>query len=128
MSVVKRYNPLKDLDELDVLIDDLNQSTHIVISDMPESLPQGKSSFLIETGPYMKEGIDLLIDFVDSEGNSIYTEPVADYLEGTSRRISVEVYSDTAPGPANIIIVGELDEVPTGPGLFSDTEPIIIKN
>ena len=124
MSVVKRYNPLKDLDELDVLIDDLNQSTHIVISDMPESLPQGKSSFLIETGPYMKEGIDLLIDFVDSEGNSIYTEPVADYLEGTSRRISVEVYSDTAPGPANIIIVGELDEVPTGPGLFSDTEPV----
>ena len=102
MSVVKRFNPLKDLDEFDVLIDDVNTSSHIVITDMPQSLPQGKSSFLIETGTYMKEGIELVFDFVDSEGNSIYLEPVSEYLEGTSRRVSVEVYSDTAPaGPAN---------------------------
>ena len=44
MSVVKRFNPLKNLDELDVLIDDVNTSSHIVITDMPHSLPQGKSS------------------------------------------------------------------------------------
>ena len=77
---------------------------------MPQSLPQGKSSFLIETGPYMKEGIELQFDFVDNEGESIYLEPVSEYLEGTSRRISVEVYSDTTAGPANLIVVGELDE------------------
>ena len=124
MSVVKRFNPLKNLDELDVLIDDVNTSSHIVITDMPQSLPQGKSSFLIETGPYMREGIELVFDFVDSEGNSIYLEPVSDYLEGTSRRVSVEVYSDTAPGPANIIVVGELDEIPTAPGLFAETDPV----
>ena len=124
MSVVKRFNPLKNLDELDVLIDDVNTSSHIVITDMPQSLPQGKSSFLIETGPYMKEGIELQFDFVDNEGESIYLEPVAEYLEGTSRRISIEVYNDTAPGTANLIVVGELDEVPTAPGLFADTEPV----
>lgn len=124
MSIVKRFQPLKDLDELDVLIDDVNTSPHIIISDMPQSLPQGKSSFLIETGPYMANGVELQFDFVDGEGNSIYHEPVADYLEGTSRRISVEVYSDTAAGPANLIVVGELDSIPTAPGLFADTEPI----
>ena len=124
MSIVKRFQPLKDLDELDVLIDDVNTSPHIIISDMPQSLPQGKSSFLVETGPYMANGVELQFDFVDREGNSIYHEPVADYLEGTSRRISVEVYSDTAAGPANLIVVGELDSIPTAPGLFADTEPI----
>ena len=124
MSIVKRFNKLKDLDELDVLIDEVNTSQHIIITDMPESLPQGKSSFLIETGPYMKEGIELQFDFVDNTGESIYLEPVAEYLEGTSRRISVEIYNDTAPGTANLIVVGELDEVPTAPGLFADTEPV----
>ena len=124
MSIVKRFNVLKGLDAIDVLIDDFNTSRHIVISDMPESLPQGKSSFLIETGPFMKGGIELQIDFIDSSGNSIYVEPIQDYLEGSSRRISVEIYSDTAPGVANIVLVGELDSLPTDPGLFSDVEAI----
>ena len=124
MSIVKRFNVLKGLDEIDVFVDDFNTSRHIVISDMPESLPQGKSSFLIETGPFMRGGIELQIDFIDSSGNSIYTEPIQDYLEGTSRRISVEIYSDTAPGVANIVLVGELDSLPTDAGLFSAVEAI----
>ena len=83
MAIVKRFKELLDLDEIDVLIDDVDKSKHIIISDMPESLPQGRSSFLIETSPFMRDGVELQIDFIDSEGNSIYTEPVADYLEGT---------------------------------------------
>ena len=122
MSIVKKFNPLKNLNQLDMLVDDFNESRHFVLTDLPESLPQGRSSFLIETGPFLKEGIELQIDFVDSEGNSIYYEPIDDYLEGTSRRISVEVFSDTGPGVANLIIVGELDSVPTSPGSFSEVE------
>ena len=124
MSIVKKFNQLKNLNQLDMLVDDFNESRHFVITDLPESLPQGRSSFLIETGPFLKEGIELQIDFVDSEGNSIYHEPIDDYLEGTSRRISVEVYSDTGPGVANLIIVGELDSVPTSQGSFSDVEEV----
>ena len=124
MSITKKYNKPHELDELDVLIDDRDKSQHIIITDMPESLPQGKSSFLIETGPYMKDGVEILIDFIDSEGNSIYSEPISEYLEGTSRRITVEIYDDTAPGVANLIIVGELDSVPTDLGLFSDVEEV----
>ena len=33
-------------------------------------IKKGKSSFLIEVSPYMKQGIELQIDFVDSRGNS----------------------------------------------------------
>ena len=63
----------------------------------------------------MKEGIELQIDFIDSVGNSIYLEPVQNYLEGTSRTISVEVYDTTSAGVATMIIVGELDQIPTQP-------------
>ena len=60
---------------------------------MQQSLPQGKSSFLIEVSPYMRKGIELQIDFIDSKGNSIYIGTVSNYLEGTSRTVSVEVYN-----------------------------------
>ena len=85
MSIVKRFNKLLGLEKIDVLVDERDTSRHIIITDMPESLPQGKSSFLIEVSPYMREGVELQIDFIDSKGNSIYVEPVQNYLEGTSR-------------------------------------------
>ena len=58
MSIVKKFNPLKNLDQIDILVDDFNQSRHFVITDLPESLPQGRSSFLIETEPFLKDGVD----------------------------------------------------------------------
>ena len=124
MAIVKKFNKLLDLDEIDVLIDEDERSKHIIITDMPESLPQGRSSFLIETSPFMRDGVELQIDFIDSEGASIYTEPVFEYLEGTSRRVSIEVYNDTAPGIATLIIVGELESVPEDKTIFSDSDPV----
>ena len=103
MSVVKRYNKLLNLDNIDVLVDEVDVSDHIIISELPESLPQGRSSFLIEVSPYMRDGVELQIDIIDSEGKSIYSEPVENHLEGTSRRVSIEVYGDTAPGVATMI-------------------------
>ena len=124
MAAVKRFNKLLGLENIDVLIDDRETSRFITITDMPQSLPQGKSSFLIEVSPYLKEGTEIQIDFVDSKGQSIYSEPVQNYLEGTSRTISVEVYDDTAAGIATLIIVGELQYIPETPGQFSAVRPV----
>ena len=124
MAIVKRFNKLFGLEKIDVLVDEKDTSRHIIISDIPESMPQGKSSFLIEVSPYMKLGIELKIDFIDSKGNSIYTEPVSNYLEGTSRTVSVEVYNTTAPGTATLIIVGELDKLPLNPTNYSEVEEV----
>ena len=124
MSIVKRFNKLLGLEKIDVLVDEKDTSRHIIITDMPESLPQGKNSFLIEVSPYMKTGIELQIDFIDSKGNSIYLEPVSDYSEGTSRTVSVEVYNTVAPGPATLIVVGELDKIPLNAGNYSETTEV----
>ena len=124
MSVIKKYNKLLGLDKIDVLVDDTDTSRHIVVTDIPESLPQGKSSFLIEVSPNLRTGVELQIDFIDSNGNSIYTEPISDYLEGSSRTISAEIYEDVAPGVATLIIVGELETIPLKPGDFSGIEAV----
>jgi len=124
MAIVKRFNRLLGLEKIDVLVDEKDKSRHIVITNIPESLPQGKSSFLIEASPYMRKGIELQIDFIDSKGNSIYVEPVQNYLEGSSRTVSVEVYDTVAPGVATMIIVGELDRLPLDSGNYSEVEEI----
>ena len=49
---------------------------------------------------------------------------VSDYLEGTARRVFIEVYNDTAPGIATLIIVGELESVPEDNTIFSDADPV----
>ena len=41
MAIVKRFNKLLGLEKIDVLVDEKDTSRHIVITDMPESLPQG---------------------------------------------------------------------------------------
>tara|TARA_B100001094_G_scaffold35360_1_gene29328 strand:- start:968 stop:8455 length:7488 start_codon:yes stop_codon:yes gene_type:complete len=124
MAIVKKYNELLDLDDIDVLVDEVDKSQHIILSDLPDSLPQGKSSFLIETSPFMKDGTELQMDFIDNDGASIYLEPVSEYLEGTARRVSAEIYEDTAPGIATLIIVGELEMVPEDKTIFSDVESV----
>ena len=35
MAIVKKFNKLLDLDEIDVLIDENEKSKHIIITDMP---------------------------------------------------------------------------------------------
>ena len=127
MAIVKRFNELLDLDEIDVLIDEIDKSRHLIVSDLPDSLPQGKSSFLIELSPFMKDGVEIQMDFIDNDGTSIYLEPVSEYLEGTARRVSAEVYNDTAPGIATLIIVGELESIPEDATIFSDVDPVPVE-
>ena len=65
----------------------------ITITDMLKST----SRVLFDRGiPIYKEGTELQFDFVDSKGQSIYTEAVSDYLELLEP--SVEIYDDTAAG------------------------------
>ena len=69
-----------------------------------------KNIFITSYSPkyyYTKLG-ELKIEMIDSAGRTIYMEPVANYLEGGGRRVSIEVYPDTAPGTAQLYLVGEL--------------------
>ena len=119
----KAENPFEGLKNFDVLVDVRNDSNqYFNISDFPDELTLGNSSFLIEGSELLKNGIDLKIEILDSENKVIYTTPVDEYLEGKARRVSIEAYRETSPGPATLTILGELDPSKTNvPASFRNT-------
>ena len=96
MSVIRRFNKPQGLKDIDVLIeDDAPISLFFNVVEVPEVITQGKSSFLIGGSNLLKPEVEIKFEITnDDTGAVIYTEPVAGYLEGTSRRVSIEVYED----------------------------------
>ena len=112
MSVPRRFNEPQGLANIDVLIeDDAPISLYFNVVEVPEVITQGKSSFLIGGSNLLKPQTEIKFEITnDDTGAVVYTEPVAGYLEGTSRRVSVEVYEDiNLFGDSTLTVVGELD-------------------
>ena len=119
MAIKRRKNKLQDLAASGIVTNRISgsipfeyegpNSPLFTVSEIPQSVPQGKSSFLIAGTELLKNSIEVKIEIIDSEGGVIYTEPVANYLEGNARRVSIEVYDDTPPGPANLYILAQVD-------------------
>ena len=112
MAILRRYNRYQGLKDLDVLIDDdapISQYFNVV--EVPDIITQGRSSFLVGGSPLLKDHVELKFEIINDEsGKVIYTEPVSNYLEGTSRRVSIEVYDDPDTfGDATMYVVGELN-------------------
>tara|TARA_R100000664_G_scaffold10930_1_gene17918 strand:+ start:98 stop:5956 length:5859 start_codon:yes stop_codon:yes gene_type:complete len=125
----KARNKPQGLDKIDVLIHEEGlTSQYFNVFDFPDNLPKGSSSFLIDGSDLLKDEVELKVEIIDSSGNVVFTTPIPNYLEGTSRRISIEIYDDVAPGPAFLYIVGELDPTRTNvPQSFRDVYNIRYK-
>ena len=104
----KAENTFQGLQNFDVLID-TTDNQFFNVSDFPEEVTLGNSSFLIEGSDLLRNDVELKIEILDSAQNVIFTTPVDEYLEGKARRVSIEAYSETEPGPATLTILGELD-------------------
>ena len=119
----KAENEFQGLKNFDVLIDVKNgNNQYFNVSDFPDELTLGNSSFLIEGSDLLKNDIDLKIEILDSDNKVIFTSPVDNYLEGKARRVSVEAYKETSPGPATLTILGELNPSKVNvPGGFRNT-------
>ena len=111
MAILKRTNKYQGLKDIDVLVEESGLSSqYFNIYDVPSNIPQGRSSFLLAGSPFLKNFVELKVEILDSAGQTVYTEPVSNYIEGNARRVSIEVYDDTAPGDAFLYIVGELKD------------------
>ena len=110
MPIIKRYNKILGLREVDVLHEETGQySDYFNITEFPEPLQMGKNSFLIGGSERLQPYTDIKIDILDSEGGSVYHEPVRNWLEGHDRRISIEVYDHNKPGQGFLYMVGEMN-------------------
>ena len=111
MPVLKKINKFQGLKDLDVLVEESGlTSKYFNVVDFPSAIPKGASSFIIAGSRFLKENVELKVEILDSAGNTVYTEPIPNYLEGNARRISMEVYDDVAPGDGFLYIVGELKD------------------
>ena len=119
----KAQNPFQGLNTFDVFIDVRNDENKFFnISDFPDELTLGNSSFLIDGSELLKNDVELKIEILDSNSNVVFTTPVDEYLEGVSRRVSIEAYRETSPGPATLVILGELNPLFTNiPSSFENT-------
>ncbi len=109
MAILKRINKFQGLKDIDILEEESGLSSRFFqVFDFPTALPQGKSSFLIAGSPFLKNNVELKMEILDAGGNTIYTEPVPNYLEGQARRVSIEIYDDVVPGDGVMYLVGEL--------------------
>lgn len=98
------------LQNFDVLVDVRNDNNqYFNISDFPDELTLGNSSFLIGGSNLLKKDIKLKMEILDSGGNPIFITAIDNYVEATSRRVSIEAYRNTLPGPATLTILGELN-------------------
>ena len=100
----------RDLNLVDVYIEDSDAtSKYFEVLESPQVLPPGRSSILINGSPFLKKGTEVLAEILDGEGKPIYINAIANLIEGTARRIGVEVYQTTAQGRAVLTILGEID-------------------
>ena len=109
-NIIRRENQYQGLKDFAVVVDETTfQSTYFNVVELPEVIPQGKSSFLIGGSELLKSGVELKIEILDAQGQSVYTEPVLNYTEGVFSRVSIEIYANTAPGDAHLYFLGQLD-------------------
>jgi hypothetical protein len=108
MPIIKKTVLPLNLLEYDVFIEDTSQiSEYFTVTSIPNSFTGGRNSFLIGGSEYLEEGSEIKLEIIDAKGNPIYQSLVPTYVEGDSRMVSVEIYDDTAPGFATIVIMGK---------------------
>ena len=108
MAVTKRTVQLQGLSDVTTYITD-SENRYFNITDIPEELSTGRSSFKILGSQFLRENVVLKMELVDFQGRPIYMEPVFNYVEGQGIRVSIEVYDDVPEGTAELTILGELD-------------------
>jgi len=86
--MIKKQNRLIGLKDLDVYIEDSNNQ-YIKVYELPDIIPAGKSSFLIDISKDdFVEETELKIEITNEKNEVIYTE-YPKYREGSLRRVSI---------------------------------------
>lgn len=115
MAKTRKTLQPKNLAKYDVLIEDTSASSvYFQVTNLPSSFTGGRNSFLLAGSSALKPASSIQIEIIDSNGISIFQNPIQKYLEGNSRLVSVEITENTAPGFATIIILGQATVLPDG--------------
>ena len=98
-----------------VLVEDTNPSSlYFSLAQVPSVLTSGKNAFLINGSDELQKDTEILIEILDSNGDTVFNQPIKNYQEGLARVVSIEVYEDTPPGLGSLTIMGQLTRLRDG--------------
>ena len=75
MGFLPKRLTLQNLDQVSVFIEDTNNE-YFNVQEVPETITQGRYAFKVFGSDFLREGIELKLELLDSEGNTIYLTPV----------------------------------------------------
>ena len=115
MGFIARRLIKQDLDLVDVLIQD-TQNEYFNVVELPTTFTQGRSAFKIFGSKFLKTGVPLKFEILDSRGNTVFLTPVDLVGEEVPpflpyRFVTVEVYRPPVnrEGLGRLTILGEID-------------------
>ena len=113
MGFLPKRITLQNLNQVSVFIEDTNNE-YFNIQEVPETLTQGRYAFKIFGSDLLRDGVELKMELLDAEGNTIYLAPVDFIGEEVPpyvpyRYVTIEVYSPpvNVAGIATLTILGE---------------------
>ena len=113
MGFLPKRLTLQNLNQVSVYIEDTNNE-YFNVQEVPKTLTQGRYAFKIFGSELLRNGVDLKMELLDSEGNTIYLAPVDFIGEEVPpyvpyRYVTIEVYSPpvNVAGIATLTILGE---------------------
>ncbi len=113
----KAIQPL-NLNKYDVLIEDKGpRSEYFKLSQFDGYLYGGRNAFLIAGANVLKPNSTILVEILNKEGTTVYSAPIPSFLEGNSRLIQIDVYSDTPIGVGKLVILGSANTYIDGTGI-----------
>lgn len=83
-------------------------SRYFRLSQLPDVLTGGKNAFAINGSAELIGTTEVKIELIDSDGNTVFIQPIRNYVEGLARIVSIEIYADTPPGLATLTVLGQL--------------------
>ena len=106
----KAIQPL-NLYKYDVLIDDQGpRSDYFKISQFDGYFYGGRNAFLIAGAGVLRPNSKILVEILNKDGETVYSAPVQNFVEGSSRLVQIEIYENTPIGPGKIVILGSTDK------------------
>ena len=115
MGFLPKRLTLQNLDQVSVFIEDTNNE-YFNVQEVPETITQGRYAFKVFGSDFLREGIELKLELLDFEGNTIYLTPVDFIGEEVPpyvpyRYVTIEVYSPpiNVAGLATLTILGEVN-------------------
>lgn len=107
MARTRKVTQALNLHKYDVLIEDRGaRSDYFKITQFDGYFYGGRNAFLIAGATVLKPNSKILVEILNVNGEVVYSAPVANFTEGNSRLIQVEVYEDTPIGPGKLVVLG----------------------